>query len=51
MCVRWSQNDSRIHPEEGTMAFKVFEKGSAPAPSLPAVTIQKRGLFLSLIHI
>ena len=27
------------------MAFKIFEKGSAPAPSLPAVTIQKRGLF------
>ena len=27
------------------MAFKVVEKGSAPAPSLPAVTIQKRGLF------
>ncbi len=27
------------------VAFKVFEKGSAPTPSVPAVTIQKRGLF------
>ncbi|MDQ0710029.1 hypothetical protein QFZ52_002681 [Arthrobacter woluwensis] len=27
------------------MAFKVFHKGSAPVPSVPAVTIQKRGLF------
>ncbi|MDQ1249618.1 MAG: hypothetical protein QG597_3993 [Actinomycetota bacterium] len=26
------------------MAFKVFEKGSAPIPSVPSVTIQKRGL-------
>lgn len=26
------------------MAFKVFEKGSAPMPSIPSVTIQKRGL-------
>ena len=27
------------------MAFKVFEKGSAPAPTIPTVTIQKRGMF------
>lgn len=27
------------------MAFKVFEKGSAPVSSVPSVTIQKRGLF------
>lgn len=27
------------------MAFKVFEKGSAPISTVPAVTIQKRGLF------
>ena len=27
------------------MAFEVFEKGSAPVPTVPAVTIQKRGLF------
>lgn len=27
------------------MAFKVFEKGSAPIPTVPSVTIQKRGLF------
>lgn len=27
------------------MAFKVFEKGSAPTPTVPTVTIQKRGLF------
>lgn len=27
------------------MAFKVFEKGSAPAPTIPTVTIQRRGLF------
>lgn len=27
------------------MAFKVFEKGSAPAPTVPTVTIQKRGMF------
>lgn len=27
------------------MTFKVFEKGSAPTPTVPAVTIQKRGLF------
>lgn len=26
------------------MAFKVFEKGSAPASTVPSVTIQKRGL-------
>lgn len=26
------------------MAFEVFEKGSAPLPTVPAVTIQKRGL-------
>lgn len=27
------------------MGFKVFEKGSAPVPTVPTVTIQKRGLF------
>lgn len=27
------------------MGFKVFEKGSAPAPTIPTVTIQKRGMF------
>lgn len=27
------------------MGFKVFEKGSAPVSTVPAVTIQKRGLF------
>lgn len=27
------------------MGFKVFEKGSAPAPSVPSVTIQRKGLF------
>lgn len=27
------------------MGFKVFEKGSAPAPTVPTVTIQKRGMF------
>ena len=27
------------------MAFKVFDKGSAPMPTVPSVTIQKRGLF------
>lgn len=27
------------------MAFEVFDKGSAPTKSVPAVTIQKRGLF------
>jgi len=27
------------------MAFEVFEKGSAPASTVPSVTIQKRGLF------
>jgi len=27
------------------MAFKVFAKGSAPIATVPAVTIQKRGLF------
>lgn len=27
------------------MGFEVFEKGSAPAPTVPSVTIQKRGLF------
>jgi hypothetical protein len=26
------------------MPFQVYEKGSAPAPTVPAVTIQKRGL-------
>lgn len=31
------------------MAFKVFEKGSAPVSTVPSVTIQKRGLF-SLNH-
>lgn len=37
-----------MHPKQGTMedmAFKVFEKGSAPAPTIPTVTIQKRGMF------
>lgn len=27
------------------MGFEVFDKGSAPMPSVPSVTIQKRGLF------
>lgn len=27
------------------MAFKIFEKGSSPASSIPSVTIQKKGLF------
>lgn len=27
------------------MAFEIFAKGSAPASTVPAVTIQKRGLF------
>lgn len=27
------------------MAFELFQKGSAPIPSVPSVTIQKRGLF------
>lgn len=27
------------------MAFKVFEKGSAPSSTIPTVTIQKRGMF------
>lgn len=27
------------------MAFKVFEKGSAPTSTVPTVTIQRRGLF------
>lgn len=27
------------------MTFTVFEKGSAPAPTIPTVTIQKRGMF------
>ena len=27
------------------MAFEVFQKGSAPLPSVPSVTIQKKGLF------
>lgn len=27
------------------MGFEVFEKGSAPLPTVPSVTIQKRGLF------
>lgn len=27
------------------MGFEVFEKGSAPVSTVPAVTIQKRGLF------
>jgi len=27
------------------MAFELFEKGSAPAPTVPSVTIQKKGLF------
>lgn len=27
------------------MGFEVFEKGSAPMPSVPSVTIQKKGLF------
>lgn len=27
------------------MGFEVFEKGSAPLPTIPSVTIQKRGLF------
>lgn len=27
------------------MAFKVFEKGSAPVSTVPTVTIQKRGMF------
>lgn len=27
------------------MGFEVFEKGSAPVPTVPAVTIQKRGMF------
>jgi hypothetical protein len=27
------------------MAFEVFQKGSAPASTIPTVTIQKRGMF------
>lgn len=27
------------------MGFKVFSKGSAPVPTVPAVTVQKKGLF------
>jgi len=27
------------------MAFKVFEKASAPAKTVPTITVQKRGLF------
>jgi hypothetical protein len=27
------------------VAFELFQKGSAPLPSVPSVTIQKRGLF------
>jgi hypothetical protein len=28
-----------------SMAFEVFQKGSAPASTIPTVTIQKRGMF------
>lgn len=35
----------RHESSEKAMAFKVFEKGSAPVPSVPSVTIQKKGLF------
>lgn len=27
------------------MAFELFQKGSAPVPTVPSVTIQKKGLF------
>lgn len=37
--------ESDIEAQEATMGFAVFEKGSAPVSTVPAVTIQKRGLF------
>jgi hypothetical protein len=30
--------------QEARVAFEVFQKGSAPVPTIPAATIQKRGL-------
>ena len=41
--IRWSTERKEVD-----VAFKVFEKGSAPIQTVPSITIQKRGLSPSI---